>query len=40
MANVAGRGSKIISAEARLTDSAGELLAHGVSTIMVLDARP
>jgi uncharacterized protein (TIGR00369 family) len=38
-AHVAGRGSQIISAEARLTDTAGELLAHGTSTIMVLSAR-
>jgi len=39
IAHVAGRGSQIMSAEARLEDPAGELLAHGTSTIMVLGAR-
>jgi uncharacterized protein (TIGR00369 family) len=38
-ANVVGRSSQIISAEARLTDPAGGLLAHGTSTIMVLGVR-
>jgi len=33
---VVGRGRRIISAEARLLDSAGRVLAHGTSTIMVL----
>jgi len=33
---VAGRGRQIITAEARLTNSSGELLAHGSSTVMVL----
>ena len=35
---VVGRGRRIISAEARLLDSAGRVLAHGTSTIMVLSA--
>ncbi len=39
IAHVAGRGSQIMSAEARLKDPAGELLAHGTSTIMVLGTR-
>jgi uncharacterized protein (TIGR00369 family) len=39
IANVASRGNQIMSAEARLKDPAGELLAHGTSTIMVLGAR-
>jgi uncharacterized protein (TIGR00369 family) len=39
VAHVAGRGNQIMSAEARLEDAAGELLAHGTSTIMVLAAR-
>jgi acyl-coenzyme A thioesterase PaaI-like protein len=39
VANIAGRGNQIMSAEARLEDPAGELLAHGTSTIMVLGAR-
>jgi len=39
VANVVGRGNQIISAEARLEDQAGDLLAHGTSTIMVLGAR-
>jgi len=34
---VVGRGRRIISAEARVLDSAGRVLAHGTSTIMVLD---
>jgi uncharacterized protein (TIGR00369 family) len=33
---VVGRGRRIISAEARVLDSAGRVLAHGTSTIMVL----
>jgi uncharacterized protein (TIGR00369 family) len=36
---VVGRGNQIMSAEAKLMDSEGELLAHGTSTIMVLGAR-
>jgi uncharacterized protein (TIGR00369 family) len=39
LAKIAGRGNQIISAEAHLTDAAGELLAHGTSTIMVLGGR-
>jgi uncharacterized protein (TIGR00369 family) len=33
---VVGRGRRIISAEAKLFDSAGRIVAHGTSTIMVL----
>ena len=33
---VVGRGRRIISCEARVTDAKGRLLAHGVSTLMVL----
>ena len=39
VANVAGRGKQIMSAEAWLHDHSGELLAHGTSTVMVLGAR-
>jgi uncharacterized protein (TIGR00369 family) len=39
VANVVGRGNQIISAEAKLKDPAGDLLAHGTSTIMALGAR-
>jgi uncharacterized protein (TIGR00369 family) len=35
---VVGRGRRIISAEARVLDAAGRVLAHGTSTIMVLGA--
>ena len=38
-AKVAGRGRQIITAEARLASAAGELLAHGASTIMVMAPR-
>lgn len=34
-ANVIARGRQIISAEARVVDSSGHVLAHGTSTIMV-----
>jgi uncharacterized protein (TIGR00369 family) len=42
---VVSRGRRIISAEARVLDSAGRVLAHGTATIMVLggdggDGRP
>ncbi len=33
---VVGRGRQIMSAEARILDSAGRVLAHGTSTLMVL----
>jgi acyl-coenzyme A thioesterase PaaI-like protein len=33
---VLARGRNIITAEGKLTDSRGRLLAHGTSTIMVL----
>ncbi len=33
---VIGRGRQIMSAEARILDSAGRILAHGTSTMMVL----
>jgi uncharacterized protein (TIGR00369 family) len=36
-AHVIGRGRKIISTEARLLDAERRVLAHGTSTIMVLD---
>jgi uncharacterized protein (TIGR00369 family) len=35
---VVSRGRRIISAEARVLDSAGRILAHGTATIMVLGA--
>jgi len=35
-ARAVGRGRRIVSAEARLLDAAGRILAHGTSTIMVL----
>jgi uncharacterized protein (TIGR00369 family) len=38
VAKVAGRGNQIVSAEAKVENAAGELLAHGTSTIMVLSA--
>ena len=34
-----GRGRRIISCEARVVDAKGRLLAHGTSTLMVLDVR-
>ena len=40
-ARAVGRGRQIISAEARITDASGRVLAHGTSTIMVLGgAKP
>lgn len=39
VANVIGRGRQIMSAQARLDDSKGNILAHGTSTIMVLSAH-
>ena len=38
-ASVAGRGSQIMSAEAWVRDAAGELLAHGTSSVMVFGPR-
>ncbi len=37
---VIGRGRQIMSAEARILDSAGRILAHGTSTLMVLNGKP
>jgi len=37
---VVSRGRQIITAEARLLDSQGKILAHGTSTLIVLGARP
>ncbi len=34
----AGRGRRIISCEARVVDAKGRLLAHGTSTLMVLES--
>jgi uncharacterized protein (TIGR00369 family) len=34
-----GRGRQILSAEARITDARGRLLAHGVSTVLALGPR-
>jgi len=34
---VLGRGRRIISCEARMVDAKGRLLAHGTSTLMVLE---
>lgn len=36
---VVGRGRQIISAEARVMDSNGRLLAHGTSTVMVVSIK-
>jgi uncharacterized protein (TIGR00369 family) len=36
-AQVVSRGRRIMSAEARLTDAMGRVLAHGTSTLMVLN---
>ena len=36
---VVGRGRQIISSEAKVCDAGGRILAHGVSTIMVLEAN-
>ncbi len=38
-AKVASQGRQIISTEAWVRDSAGKLLAHGTSTLMVLQSR-
>jgi uncharacterized protein (TIGR00369 family) len=38
-AHVVGRGNQIISAEAAVRSTAGDVLAHGTSTIMVLPPR-
>jgi uncharacterized protein (TIGR00369 family) len=38
-ARVVGRGNRIISAEAAVRNTAGDVLAHGTSTIMVLPPR-
>ena len=37
---VVTRGRRIATAEARLLDSEGRVLAHGTSTLMILEARP
>jgi acyl-coenzyme A thioesterase PaaI-like protein len=37
---VVTRGRRIATAEARLLDSQGRVLAHGTSTLMILEARP
>jgi len=34
---VVSRGRRIISAEAKVLDSAGRVLAHGTATVMVLE---
>jgi uncharacterized protein (TIGR00369 family) len=34
-----GRGRRIISCEARVVDAQGRLLAHGTSTLMVLESN-
>jgi len=36
---VLARGRQIITAEAKITDAAGKLLAHGASTMLVLHPR-
>ena len=36
---VLGRGRRIISSEARIVDASGRLLAHGTSTLMVLEGE-
>jgi uncharacterized protein (TIGR00369 family) len=38
-ARVVSAGRSVISCEAKVFDSAGKVLAHGTSTVMVLDAR-
>lgn len=38
-ATLLARGRTILSAEARVTDGAGRLLAHGTSTLLVLERR-
>ena len=39
-AHVVGRGRQIMSAEARVLDATGRVLAHGTSTLMVLNSKP
>jgi uncharacterized protein (TIGR00369 family) len=36
-ARVVSRGRRILSAEARVTDAMGRILAHGTSTLMVVN---
>jgi uncharacterized protein (TIGR00369 family) len=36
-ATIVARGRRILSAEARVTDARGRVLAHGTSTLMVLN---
>jgi uncharacterized protein (TIGR00369 family) len=36
-ARIVGRGRRVLSAEARVTDARGRVLAHGTSTLMVLN---
>jgi acyl-coenzyme A thioesterase PaaI-like protein len=38
-ARVISQGRRIITCESKVTDSTGRILAHGTSTLMVLD-RP
>jgi uncharacterized protein (TIGR00369 family) len=38
--SVIHRGGRVTTAEARLTDEDGRLLAHGTSTCLILDAGP
>jgi uncharacterized protein (TIGR00369 family) len=38
-ATAVGRGRRIISCEAKVTSADGKLLAHGTSTLLVLDGR-
>jgi uncharacterized protein (TIGR00369 family) len=38
-ARVVARGRQIISAEARVLDGSGRVLAHGTSTVIVLDGE-
>jgi uncharacterized protein (TIGR00369 family) len=38
--SVIHRGGRVATAEARLTDEDGRLLAHGTSTCLILDAGP
>ena len=37
---VVSRGRRIATAEARLVDAEGRILAHGTSTLMILEPRP
>ena len=38
-ARVVSAGRNVISCEAKVFDSAGKVLAHGTSTVMIIDAR-